>query len=94
MGWKKLGENIMKILTRHFGLMLLLVPFAIGLGFPSQAANKNYTLGSLAEGTTPFLVNTAFAKAVNKYNLPHSTFHLLPHAFAIHALKGDNVRQY
>ena len=57
----------MKILVRHFGLMLLLVTFALGLGSPSQAANKNYTLGSLAEGTTPFLVNTAFAKAVNKY---------------------------
>ena len=33
----------------------------------AQAQTKNYTLGSLAEGTTPFLVNTAFANAVNKY---------------------------
>lgn len=32
-----------------------------------QAAEKRYTLGSLATGTTPFLVNTAFAKAVNKH---------------------------
>ncbi len=56
----------MKNIVRHFGLMLLLVPFAIGLGFSSQAADKNYTLGSLAEGTTPFLVNTAFAKALAK----------------------------
>jgi len=32
------------------------------------------------------------AKAVNKYNLPHSTFHLLPYAFAILALKGGNAR--
>ncbi|MFP6736879.1 MAG: TAXI family TRAP transporter solute-binding subunit [Rhodospirillales bacterium] len=33
----------------------------------AQAAEKNYTLGSLAEGTTPFLVNTAFANAVNRH---------------------------
>lgn len=33
----------------------------------AHAADKNYTLGSLAEGTTPFLVNTAFANAVNRY---------------------------
>jgi hypothetical protein len=31
------------------------------------AADKRYTLGSLASGTTPFLVNTAWAKAINKY---------------------------
>lgn len=31
------------------------------------AQQKTYTLGSLAEGTTPFLVNTAWATAVNKY---------------------------
>ena len=33
----------------------------------AQAQDKRYTLGSLAEGTTPFLVNTAWANAVNKY---------------------------
>jgi len=32
-----------------------------------EAADKRYTLGSLAAGTTPFLVNTAWAKAVGKY---------------------------
>tara|TARA_B100000315_G_scaffold236158_1_gene251693 strand:- start:6825 stop:7877 length:1053 start_codon:yes stop_codon:yes gene_type:complete len=32
-----------------------------------EAADKRYTLGSLGAGTTPFLVNTAWAKAVNKY---------------------------
>ena len=32
----------------------------------SQAKNR-YTLGSLAEGTTPYTVNTAWASAVNKY---------------------------
>ena len=33
----------------------------------ADAAEKRYTLGSLGAGTTPFLVNTAWAKAVNKY---------------------------
>jgi len=33
----------------------------------TEAQEKRYTLGSLAEGTTPFLVNTAWANAVNKY---------------------------
>ena len=33
----------------------------------AEAQEKRYTLGSLAEGTTPFLVNTAWANAVNKY---------------------------
>ncbi|MBT7956795.1 MAG: TAXI family TRAP transporter solute-binding subunit [Rhodospirillaceae bacterium] len=33
----------------------------------TEAAEKRYTLGSLGAGTTPFLVNTAWAKAVNKY---------------------------
>ncbi|MBT4938563.1 MAG: TAXI family TRAP transporter solute-binding subunit [Rhodospirillaceae bacterium] len=32
-----------------------------------QAKDSRYSLGSLAEGTTPFLVNTAWANAVNKY---------------------------
>jgi TRAP transporter TAXI family solute receptor len=30
-------------------------------------AKERYTLGSLAEGTTPYTVNTAWASAVNKY---------------------------
>ena len=38
----------------------------------AQAQSKRYTLGSLAEGTTPFLVNTAWANAVNKYVPGHS----------------------
>ncbi len=33
----------------------------------AQAQVKRHTLGSLAEGTTPFLVNTAWANAINKY---------------------------
>lgn len=33
----------------------------------ADSAEKRYTLGSLGAGTTPFLVNTAWAKAVNKY---------------------------
>lgn len=36
-----------------------------------HAADQRYTLGSLSEGTTPFLVNTAWANAVNKYVKGH-----------------------
>ena len=45
---------------------------ATSLVQPSVAADKRYTLGSLGPGTTPFLVNTAFAKAVNKYVPGHN----------------------
>ncbi len=41
--------------------------FALGATASVEAADKRYTLGSLGAGTTPFLVNTAWAKAVNKY---------------------------
>ena len=43
-----------------------------GFGQEALAADKRYTLGSLGPGTTPFLVNTAFAKAVNKYVPGHN----------------------
>jgi TRAP transporter TAXI family solute receptor len=43
-----------------------------GFGHQGIAADKRYTLGSLGPGTTPFLVNTAFAKAVNKYVPGHN----------------------
>jgi len=39
--------------------------------FGNVKAESTYTLGSLAEGTTPFLVNTAWATAVNKYVPEH-----------------------
>ena len=41
--------------------------FALGATVSVQASDKRYTLGSLGAGTTPFLINTAWAKAVNKY---------------------------
>mgnify|MGYP001157859677 CR=1 FL=1 len=41
--------------------------FALGATASVEAADKRYTLGSLGAGTTPFLVNMAWAKAVNKY---------------------------
>ena len=41
--------------------------FTLAATASAQAADKRYTLGSLGAGTTPFLVNTAWAKAVNKY---------------------------
>ncbi len=40
-------------------------------GPDASAQQKTYTLGSLAVGTTPFLVNTAWATAVNKYVAGH-----------------------
>ncbi len=42
----------------------------VALGSQVQAEER-YTLGSLAEGTTPFLVNTAWASAINKYMPGH-----------------------
>jgi len=48
-------------------LSLTLVGLLNVSGKPLSAADKRYTLGSLGAGTTPFLVNTAWAKAVNKY---------------------------
>ena len=41
--------------------------FTLATAASADAQDKRYTLGSLAAGTTPFLVNTAWAKAVNKY---------------------------
>ena len=65
----------MKNLIRQSSLPLLGVLGAVALiGASPQAiaADKRYTLGSLGPGTTPFLVNTAFAKAVNKYVPGHN----------------------
>ncbi len=42
----------------------------IVLGSQAQAQQR-YTVGSLAEGTTPFIVNTAWASAINKYMPGH-----------------------
>jgi|TARA_B100000315_G_scaffold236158_1_gene251692 hypothetical protein len=55
----------MSIKSKFIAAFLLTA--AIAITSPSSAADKRYTLGSLAAGTTPFLVNTAWAKAVNKY---------------------------
>jgi TRAP transporter TAXI family solute receptor len=40
---------------------------ATAAGMPAGAQEVHYTAGSIAEGSTPFLVNTAWANAVNKY---------------------------
>lgn len=41
---------------------------AFGLSFGAAAqADEVYTIGSLAEGTTPFLVNTAWANSINRH---------------------------
>ena len=42
----------------------------VTLGSQAQAQQR-YTVGSLAEGTTPFIVNTAWANAINKYMPGH-----------------------
>jgi hypothetical protein len=42
----------------------------VALGSQAQAQQR-YTVGSLAEGTTPFIVNTAWANAINKYMPGH-----------------------
>ena len=47
------------------------VSLSMAIGATADAKDKRYSLGSLAEGTTPFLVNTAWANAVNKYVKGH-----------------------
>ncbi len=53
--------------TKHLTIAAGVAAMTLASATSSEAADKRYTLGSLATGTTPFLVNTAFAKAVNKY---------------------------
>lgn len=53
-------------------LLATVVSGVIAIGTTTtQAKDIRYTFGSLPEGSTPFLVNTAFAKAVNKYMPGH-----------------------
>ena len=62
---------------------------------PNMPGNRSLHLKwnfSGVDATTVADTLAGMAKAVNKYNLPHSTFHLLPHAFTILALKGGNAR--
>jgi len=60
----------MKLQIKKVGLMAFAMMLAMG-SFGNVKAESTYTLGSLAEGTTPFLVNTAWATAVNKYVPEH-----------------------
>jgi hypothetical protein len=57
----------MRYPSKHFGLAVGAAALFAVHGSDASAQQKTYTLGSLAEGTTPFLVNTAWATAVNKY---------------------------
>jgi len=57
----------MSIRLTKFVIVALVAAFTFAATTTVEAADKRYTLGSLAVGTTPFLVNTAWAKAVGKY---------------------------
>ncbi|MDP7425379.1 MAG: TAXI family TRAP transporter solute-binding subunit [Rhodospirillales bacterium] len=57
----------MIIKLSKFVIAALVAAFTFTAATTLEAADKRYTLGSLAAGTTPFLVNTAWAKAVGKY---------------------------
>lgn len=57
----------MKTYLNKYLIAATAAAFALATAASAEAAEKRYTLGSLGAGTTPFLVNTAFAKAVNKY---------------------------
>lgn len=57
----------MNIRPSQFMITALAAAFTLATSATAEAADKRYTLGSLGAGTTPFLVNTAWAKAVNKY---------------------------
>ncbi len=56
----------MKLQIKLMSLVAITIVLTMG-SFSQVRADSTYTLGSLAEGTTPFLVNTAWATAVNKY---------------------------
>ena len=62
------------------------------LGNRSLHLKWNFRGVDATTGSDTLAGMAGMAKAVNRYNLPHSTFHLLPHAFAILALKGGNAR--
>lgn len=49
------------------GLLAAAASAAVVLALGAAQAEERYTLGSLAEGTTPFIVNSAWANAINKY---------------------------
>ena len=57
----------MSIKLNKFVIAASAAAFTFAAAAAVEAADKRYTLGSLGAGTTPFLVNTAWAKAVNKY---------------------------
>jgi TRAP transporter TAXI family solute receptor len=57
----------MKMRLNKFVIAASAAAFALAATATADAAEKRYTLGSLAAGTTPFLVNTAWAKAVGKH---------------------------
>ncbi len=57
----------MSIRLSKFVIAALVAAFTFAATTTVEAADKRYTLGSLGAGTTPFIVNTAWAKAVNKY---------------------------
>ena len=54
---------MMTLKTRKLVAGALVAGLILSLGGAAQAADKRYTIGSLAEGTTPFIVNTAWANA-------------------------------
>jgi uncharacterized protein len=62
----------MKLNLAKFAIATSAAAFAFATITTADAADKRYTLGSLGAGTTPFLVNTAWAKAVNKYVPGHN----------------------
>lgn len=53
-------------IRRHLAAASAAVVTVIGIS-AAHAAEVRYTLGSIAEGSTAFLVNTAWANAANKY---------------------------
>lgn len=56
----------MKLKYKPIAIAGFIITVLLTSAVESKAKNR-YTLGSLAEGTTPFTVNTAWASAVNKY---------------------------
>jgi len=79
----------------HRYLSLSLTELTKGFIVPNMLGNRSLHLKWNFRGVDATIGADSLAgmaKAVNKYNLPHSTFHLLPHAFAILALKGGNAR--
>ncbi|MCZ6845440.1 MAG: ABC transporter substrate-binding protein, partial [Alphaproteobacteria bacterium] len=63
-------EESMTFKPKHTLLAASVAAMVVTLGSQAQAQQR-YTVGSLAEGTTPFIVNTAWASAINKYMPGH-----------------------